>query len=79
MKPMTRTYYLLYDDLRVFLDDARAAMDAGTFDHLESWGAPCAQGTRPVGGVRQVFAKWFYPFHLTVEYDPGTSRTTRRS
>jgi len=71
MKPMTRTYYLLYDDLRVFLDDARMSMDSGTWDHLESWGAPCAQGTRPVSGRRQVFAKWFYPFHLTVEYDEG--------
>jgi cytokinin dehydrogenase len=72
MKPMTRTYYLLYDDVRVFLEDARLAMDSGKWDHLESWGAPCAQGTRPVGGARQVFAKWFYPFHLTVEYDPGS-------
>jgi cytokinin dehydrogenase len=72
MKPMTRTYYLLYDDLRVFLDDARATMDSGKWDHIESWGAPCAQGTRPSGGKRQVFAKWFYPFHLTVEYDPGS-------
>ena len=71
MKPMTRTYYLLYDDLRVFLEDARAAMDSDRWDHLESWGAPCAQGTRPVAGKRQVFAKWFYPFHLTVEYDAG--------
>lgn len=71
MKPMSRTYYLLYDDLRVFLDDARMAMDADKWDHLESWGAPCAQGTRPVAGQRQVFAKWFYPFHLTVEYDEG--------
>jgi cytokinin dehydrogenase len=70
MKPMTRTYYLLYDDLRGFLDDARIAMDSSRWDHLESWAAPCAQGTRPVAGVRQVFAKWFYPFHLTVEYDP---------
>jgi cytokinin dehydrogenase len=72
MKPMTRTYYLLYDDLRVFLEDARAAMDSGRWDHLESWGAPCAQGTRPVARERQVFAKWFYPFHLTVEYDAGS-------
>ncbi|HEX6852503.1 MAG TPA: FAD-binding protein [Candidatus Polarisedimenticolaceae bacterium] len=71
MKPMSRTYYLLYDDLRVFLEDARVSMDSGKWDHLESWGAPCSQGTRPVGGVRQVFAKWFYPFHLTVEYDEG--------
>jgi cytokinin dehydrogenase len=72
MKPMTRTYYLLYDDLRVFLEDARSAMDSGRWDHLESWGAPCAQGTRPVARERQVFAKWFYPFHLTVEYDAGS-------
>ncbi len=71
MKPMSRTYYLLYDDLRRFLADAKLAMDCGRWDHLESWGAPCAQGTRPVEGRRQVFAKWFYPFHLTVEYDPG--------
>lgn len=70
-KPMTRTYYLLYDDVRTFLEDSRQAMDCGKWDHLESWGAPCAQGTRPVGGQRQVFAKWFFPFHLTVEYDPG--------
>jgi FAD/FMN-containing dehydrogenase len=72
MKPMTRTYYLLYDDLRVFLEDARLAMDGGRWDHLESWGAPCAQGTRPSAGVRQVFAKWFYPFHLTVEFEAGS-------
>ena len=71
MKTMSRTYYLLYDDLRAFLEDARGAMDEQKWDHLESWGAPCAQGTRPVAGKRQVFAKWFYPFHLTVEYDEG--------
>jgi cytokinin dehydrogenase len=70
-KPMTRTFYLLYDDVRTFLEDSKQAMDCGKWDHLESWGAPCAQGTRPVGGQRQVFAKWFFPFHLTVEYDPG--------
>lgn len=71
-KPMTRSYYLLYDDLRVFLEDAKRSMDSGKWDHLESWGAPCAQGTRPVAGRRQVFARWFYPFHLTVEYDPAS-------
>ncbi len=70
-KPMTRTYYLLYDDLLRFLEDARAAMNADVWDHLESWAAPCPQGTKPVAGVRQMFARWFYPFHLTVEFDPG--------
>jgi cytokinin dehydrogenase len=70
-KPMTRTYYLLYDDLRRFLADARTAMDSDRWDHLESWASPCPQGTKPVAGVRQVFGRWFYPFHLTVEFDPG--------
>jgi FAD/FMN-containing dehydrogenase len=70
-KAMTRTYYLLYDDLRRFMSDARTTMDNGKWDHLESWASPCPQGTKPVDGRRQVFAKWFYPYHLTVEYGPG--------
>jgi cytokinin dehydrogenase len=71
VKPMTRTYYLLYDDARRFLEDARFAMDSGRFDHIESWASPSPQGTKPVSGRRQVFARWFFPFHLTVEFDPG--------
>jgi FAD/FMN-containing dehydrogenase len=70
-KSMTRTYYLLYDDIRKFMHDAASAMDSGKWDHLESWASPCPQGTKPVEGRRQVFAKWFYPFHLTVEFEPG--------
>jgi FAD/FMN-containing dehydrogenase len=70
-KAMTRTYYLLYDDLRRFLADSLASMNSGRWDHLESWASPCPQGTKPVAGVRQVFGRWFYPFHLTVEFDPG--------
>lgn len=68
-KAMTRTYYLLYDDLGAFMRDSLVAMDAKKWDYLESWASPCPQGTKPVNGRRQVFAKWFYPFHLTVEFD----------
>ncbi|MGE5180084.1 MAG: FAD-binding protein [Bacteroidota bacterium] len=71
VKPMTRTYYLLYDDPHRFLDDARIAMDSGRWDHLESWASPSPQGTKPVNGRRQVFGRWFYPFHATVEYEEG--------
>jgi len=70
-KPMTRTYYLLYRDMRSFLHDAKLAMESGVWDHLESWASPSPQGTKPVAGRRQVFARWFYPFHLTVEFEPG--------
>ncbi len=72
VKPMTRTYYLLYDDVHRFLDDSRAAMASEVWDHLESWASPSPQGTKPVSGRRQVFARWFFPFHLTVEFDPGS-------
>src|SRR5262245_45194996 len=75
---MTRTYYLLYDDLRTFLEDAGNAMDSERWDHLESWASPCPQGTKPVDGRRQVFAKWLYPFHLTVEYDPKSPPDDRK-
>jgi FAD/FMN-containing dehydrogenase len=75
---MTRTYYLLYDDLRTFLEDADRAMESGAWHHLESWASPCPQGTKPVEGRRQVFAKWFYPFHLTVEYDPKSPPDDRK-
>jgi FAD/FMN-containing dehydrogenase len=70
-KPMTRTYYLLYDDIRRFLEDAKLAMDSGRWDHLESWCSPCPQGLKWVGEDRQPFAKWFFPFHFTVEFEPG--------
>ncbi len=72
VKSMTRTYYLLYDDAHRFMEDARRAMDSGLWDHLESWASPSPQGTKPVGGRRQVFARWFFPFHLTVEFEPGS-------
>ena len=70
-KPMTRTYYLLYRELQPFLEDAKRAMDGGRFDHIESWGSPCPQGLKPVAGRRQPFARWFYPAHLTVEFEHG--------
>jgi cytokinin dehydrogenase len=72
VKRMTRTYDLVYDDPRRFLEDARLAMDSGKWDYLESWCSPCVQGLKWVGGVRQPFARWLFPFHLTVEFDPGS-------
>jgi len=70
-KSMTRTWYLLYDDVRRFMEDAKLAMDSGKWDYLESWCAPCPQGLKWTAGVRQPFARWFFPFHVTVEFEPG--------
>ncbi len=66
--PNTRTYYLLYEGLKNLMKDAAVLMGEGRFQYLESWCVPCPQGFRKVGGTPQPFARWFYPFHVTVEF-----------
>jgi len=68
-KPSTRTFFLLYDDLGALLRDERTLMERGEADYLESTCVPCPQGFRqgPLG--TQMFAEWFFPLHVSVEYD----------
>ncbi len=69
MLPWTRTYYLLYDDLGVMLEDERAVMTRGGCLHLEGFASAAVQGVRRVGpGPRVAFARWFYGMHVSVEY-----------
>jgi cytokinin dehydrogenase len=78
-KSVVRKYYLLYDDLGTLMEDTKKVMDPAnlTFSSLESWCTPCLQGIRKIGeGMElgegmQTFAQWFYPLHLTVEFDDG--------
>jgi cytokinin dehydrogenase len=78
-KATVRKYYLLYDDLGVLMEDVKKVMDPGnpTFSSLESWCTPCLQGIKKIGeGMElgegmQTFAQWFYPVHLTVDFDAG--------
>lgn len=67
--PKVRSYYLLYDDLSVLLEDLKTIMTDERFDYLESWCVPSAQGFKKVGGQRQAFAQWFFPLHATLETD----------
>jgi|YelNatPaOPRAMG01_1025707.scaffolds.fasta_scaffold37825_2 cytokinin dehydrogenase len=71
-RPHFRSYYLLYDDLTMLLDDLKTIMTDERFDFLESWCVPCPQGFKRVGDLRQAFAEWFYPLHATIELD-GTA------
>lgn len=71
--PRFRSYYLLYDDMPVLLDDLKTVMTDERFDFLESWCVPCPQGFRQVGETRQAFAEWFYPLHATIEVDGKSS------
>jgi cytokinin dehydrogenase len=79
-QPKVRMYYLLYDDLGAFMDDAAFVMrpeNHGRFHTLESRCAPCPIFTKKVGeglGLgtgRQLFAYWMFPMFLTVEYAAG--------
>ncbi len=68
-QPGFRSFYLLYDDLNVLLEDLKLLMNEERFDYLESWCVPCPQGFKKVGSERQAFAQWFYPLHATIETD----------
>lgn len=72
VRTMTRTYFLLYDDLSALMKDSEMVMNSDRFHYLESWCVPCPQGFRKVGNEFQTFAEWFYPLHLTIEFDPAT-------
>lgn len=70
--PMTRTYFLLYDDIATLMKDAEAVMGSDQYHYLESWCVPCPQGFRKVEGSFQPFAEWFFPLHVTIEFDPAS-------
>jgi cytokinin dehydrogenase len=51
--------------------DMQIVIDGDRVDNLESWCVPCPQGFRWTGPAKEAFATWFYPLHLTVEFDPA--------
>jgi len=71
-KPKTRTYFLLYDDLAAVMRDAQVAIERDKVDYIESTCVPCPQGFRTTGETKEAFAAWFFPLHLTVEFDPAS-------
>ncbi len=72
-RPKFRSFYLLYDDLGVLLEDLKAVMTDERFDFLEAWCVPAPVGFKKVGGARQAFAQWFFPLHATVECEDGAA------
>jgi cytokinin dehydrogenase len=68
VKPRVRTFYLLYDDLRRWIDDQRLLADVGA-DAIEGFCSSAPQGLRGVGGKRAGFVQWFFPLHVAIEFD----------
>ncbi len=86
-KPNVRKYYLLYDDLGAFMQDAEKIMDPAD-DALPHPGVAHARRARSSSSASarawswaagmQIFAYWMYPLFLTVEYDAGRGPGRRR-
>lgn len=68
-EPWVRTYYLLYDNIEALMNDQTRVLSDQRFDFVEGWCSPCPQGLRNMGETKIPFAEWFYPAHLTIEYD----------
>jgi cytokinin dehydrogenase len=68
VQPRARTFYLLYDDHGRWFEDQRALADMGV-DAIEGSCSASPQGLRGVGGKRRGFVNWFFPLHVTIEFD----------
>jgi cytokinin dehydrogenase len=71
--PRNRTYMLLYDSLESVLADSRKVMSERKLDYLESWCVPLPIGFKAEEGRKRAFGEWFFPLHLTREFEAGQS------
>ena len=78
-QPVTRTYYLLYDDVATLLADERKLMAEPWCTHLEGFASASIQGLRRApGGRRAPFARWFYGLHVSTEFSEGAEPSEAR-
>lgn len=70
LRPITRTFCLLYDALEPMLADQRRVMTRPWCTHLEGFASASIQGLRRgPDGRRAPFARWFFGMHVSVEHD----------
>lgn len=69
-RPFTRTYFLCYDDLDLFLNDERFLIWENRVDGLLALFSPCILGIARTGekGI-QPLIQWFYRMQITLEVD----------
>ena len=65
--PHVRTFHLLYDDHRAWLEDQMKL--AGTVTAMEGGCVPVPLGLRGTGGVRRPYITWMFPLQIATEYD----------
>jgi cytokinin dehydrogenase len=69
-RPFTRTYFLCYDDLHLWLKDKHFLASSDKVDALVSLFSPCMLGMSRTGqsGIKPII-EWFYRMQVTVEMD----------
>ncbi len=70
--PRNRTYMLLYDSIESVLAGSLKVMTEDRFDYLEAWCVPLPIGFKAEEGRKRAFGEWFFPLHLTKEFDPSS-------
>jgi cytokinin dehydrogenase len=72
VRPRVRTFYLLYDDHRRWIDDQRTLARTASVSAMEGFCSASMQGLRGTGGRRAAFAQWFFPLQVSFEFDEAT-------
>ena len=67
--PRVRTFYLLYDDHRRWIEDQHTLAHTSGVSSMEGFCSASMQGLRGTGGRRTAFAQWFYPLQVSFEFD----------
>ncbi|WGV27367.1 FAD-binding protein [Halotia branconii] len=69
-RPLTRSYFLCYDDLDILLNDQRLLTSEERIDGLVSLFSPCLLGvSRANGNKIKPLIQWFYRMQITLEVD----------
>jgi cytokinin dehydrogenase len=78
VRPRVRTFYLLYDDHRRWIDDQRVLARTGGVSAMEGFCSASVQGLRGTGGHRAVFAEWFFPLQVSYEFGQAAPQLPRQ-
>lgn len=69
VKPLVRTFYLLYDSIEMWFQDQLKLSKENRFTYLEAFCSSSLQGLRNTPNGRRPFAQWFYGLQVTMEFE----------
>jgi cytokinin dehydrogenase len=71
IRPHVRTYYLLYEDLKIWLADQQHLVQSSSPNYIEGFCSASIQGLRKTPNGRRPLMHWLYGLHVGVEFDPA--------